>query len=121
MLAKEIRSELSTLKEKLKDERAKLGQAPLSSSDAKQWQSILKTLEDDVKIINKKINNYNLIVPLLNKQMVHVNLSRLAEKCIVEQPSRNEVGNTLKFVHPPKAHSANTQHSFLGYLADLWK
>lgn len=125
MLEKEIRSELSSLKEKLKEERAKLGEIPLNTTDAKKWKSFLKTIEDDVKIVNKKINDYNLIVPLLNKQMVHVNIGRLAERCLVEQPSNAVVGSTSEASRaqsakaPPNAEAA--QFNIVGYLLSLWR
>ena len=88
MLEKEIRSEIQLLKEKLKEGRARVSALPLDATDEDSWNKHLASLTDDVKSINKKISDYNLVVPLLNKQMVHVNLGRLSDKCLKEEPFR---------------------------------
>ena len=90
MLEKEIRSEIGNIKQKMKSVRACLGNVPLDSYDDTKWKKHLATLVDDVKYINKKINDYNLLVPLLNKQMVHVDLNRLALRILHEEPTRSD-------------------------------
>lgn len=120
MLEKEIRTEISSLKERLQEARRKLGRYPLNSRDDQLWKKLLSELNDDVKHINKKINDYNLIVPLLNKQLVHVNLSNLAEKCLKNHPSRSDsVLETKKVVL--ENNSKHAQPSFWGLLNSLWK
>lgn len=88
MLEKEIRSEIQLLKDKLKEGRARVGALPLDPTDEDSWNKHLASLADDVKSINKKISDYNLVVPLLNKQMVHANLNRLSDKCLKEESFR---------------------------------
>ncbi|XP_057380406.1 dnaJ homolog subfamily C member 28-like isoform X2 [Daphnia carinata] len=87
MLEKDIRSEITNLKFRLEEGRRKLGKMPLTESEKFVWNKLLDELKDDVKQINKKINDYNLIVPLLNKQMVHVNLKKMSEKYLKDFPS----------------------------------
>ena len=117
MLEKEIRLEISNLKQRLQESRKQLGRTPLSTSDKLIWNKLIDTLKDDVKQINKKINDYNLIVPLLNKQMVHANLAHLSERCLTEQPSKLDLT-------PVKDHQSQQPGSELGLidlLNSLWK
>ena len=115
MLEREIRAEIVNLKGKLKDERAQLGPLALDESDSQEWTRFLASLGDDVKHINKKINDYNLVVPLLQKQLVHVNLNRLAEKCLSEEPSRTS-SSAKRLVdqhHPSSTSQAAGDSGFL--------
>jgi hypothetical protein len=79
---------------------------------------------DDVKGINKKINNYNLVVPLLNKQMVHVNLRRLADKCLNEEPSKFDLPPPSPRQSKPHLESAaatSANSGFFGLFSVIWK
>ena len=123
----EIRSKINDLKEKLKNDRALLGRFPLAGEDAHSWNERLNFLmTNDVKAINKKIDSYNLVVPILSRQMAHVNFRRLADKCLKEEPS--------KFDLPPPSVKRNKSHlelsaaatisansGFLGIFYILWK
>ncbi len=91
MLEKEIRLEISNIKQRLQEGRIKLGKSPLSTSEMLTWKKLLDELKGDIKQINKKINDYNLIVPLLNKQMVHINLAHLSDKYLRETPSKQDM------------------------------
>ena len=119
--------DLVDLKHKLKSERALLGRLPLEGDDATSWKERLDLLMDDVKGINKKINNYNLVVPLLNKQMVHVNLRRLADKCLNEEPSKFDLPPPDPSVKPNKSHlesaaaATSANSGFFGLFSVLWK
>jgi DnaJ homolog subfamily C member 28 len=73
------------LKEKLRKERQKL-KLTLDECDKFKWQSILQEHEKYVKEVNKKIDKFNLIVPILNKQMCHIQLKLISEKILEEKP-----------------------------------
>lgn len=122
MLEKDIRAEILDLKDKMKNARGLLGKCPLDMADSKKWKDQLDLLMDDVKGINKKINDYNLVVPLLNKQMVHINLRHLADKCLVEQPSKFDLPPPI--VNQNRSHlesNASANSGFFGIFSILWK
>lgn len=98
------------LKQKLKDERMKLGKIPLNPIESLRWEKILDMLaNDEVKMINKKINDYNLIVPLLSKQMVHVNLRKMSETFLKDSPSKFDSPVLPKIEHQ---HSQQPESGF---------
>lgn len=123
MLEKEIRSEIANIKNRLRIERLKLGEIPLRASERLVWDKFLNALNDDVKQINKKINDYNLIVPLLSKQMVHVNMSKMSEVCLSENPSNLTIGHeSIKQEHRQDQPACSTEHGSIFGLFDLvWK
>ena len=53
----------------------------LTLREKNDWQNFLTNLaEKQVKKLNVNIDRFNLMVPLLNSQMVHFNLTREADK-----------------------------------------
>jgi DnaJ family protein C protein 28 len=86
MLNKEIRENIESIKGKLKSERTKF-KYPAEEEDEARWSDVLAKYEDDIKNVNKTIDKYNLICPILNKQMVHVQLKRIGEKIFKEEPA----------------------------------
>lgn len=126
MLEKEIRLEITNIKHRLRSERLKLGEIPLSASERLLWSKVLNSLNDDVKQVNKKINDYNLIVPLLNKQMVHINLSKISENCLRDNPSNLTMDHAsiLKQEHRRQDHSTGStdfEPGIFGLLNLVWK
>jgi DnaJ family protein C protein 28 len=83
-LQKEIRESIRDLKNSLYCERAKLGPVPLDDKDSIIWNKKLKTFENTEMQINKNIDKYNLIVPILGKQMVQIRLRTIADKILKE-------------------------------------
>ncbi|KZS05018.1 Uncharacterized protein APZ42_031961 [Daphnia magna] len=123
MLEKDIRSEITNLKLRLEEERRKLGKIPLKESEKLVWNKLLDVLSDDVKQINKKINDYNLIVPLLSKQMVHVNLEKLSEKFLKDYPSLDLTVAEKKVNKECRQdqRSTSTEPCLFDLLNSLWK
>ena len=70
-LDKEIRQDVRRLREGLLDNRKKVGPNPLTLQATVQWNHNLKEFEQKLCLINKKIDKFNMIVPILNKQKVH--------------------------------------------------
>jgi DnaJ family protein C protein 28 len=116
MLNKEIREEIKDLKEKLKLERQKL-KFPVESNDEFEWEKILNSYEKDVKNINKKIDKFNLIVPILNKQMVHVQLKMIGDKILKEEPSQYQTVEAPKNKKSPSDYNNN----LLSFLSPIMK
>ncbi|KAJ8721832.1 hypothetical protein PYW08_004234 [Mythimna loreyi] len=78
-LAKEIDEEIDSLKQEIRSDRMPLGPYPLSQADLIKWEKICELNRDIASSINIKINKYNMIVPLLNKQKVHVEFDKICE------------------------------------------
>lgn len=83
-LQKEIRENIKVLKDDLCVERSRIGPFPLNSSEEIKWDKIMKKYKEIETRINKSIDKYNLIVPCLDKQMVQIRLSSIAEKILKE-------------------------------------
>ncbi|KAJ8879744.1 hypothetical protein PR048_020352 [Dryococelus australis] len=115
-LQKEIRVELELLRDSLGAKRARLGETPLTSSDVDEWQKILSSHEQMVKKLNSKINTYNLVVPLLTKQMSLVRLDREADIIL-------KTGKTKHDVRPVDGEcvsSSSTEPTFLSFLSSIF-
>lgn len=79
-LEKEIKFLLSDAKATLYQERVKLGPEPLNDYNQRKWSRLVMDFSEDIKSINKKISNYNLVVPLLRLQKVHIQPERELKK-----------------------------------------
>lgn len=88
-LSKEIREETEELKKKLTEARNDVSELPLTPQDKSIWNDKLEKFKTITRQINNKINKYNLLVPILQKQMLHVRLDELAEKALSVPPSKN--------------------------------
>lgn len=87
-LSKEIREETEELKKRLSEIRNDIGELPLTSKDESIWENNLKKFETTTKQINNKIDKYNLLVPILQKQMLHIKLDELAKKALLIPPKK---------------------------------
>lgn len=82
MLQKEIRENINSLKANLIKCRLKLGPLPFSSAEQRIWNENLEKENFYETVINKKIDDFNLIVPILNKQMFRISLKKIAENIL---------------------------------------
>lgn len=82
-LQKEIRQEIEMLRESLNMERKYLGPNPLNAEDINKWDAVIEKHKKLKENINKKINKFNLVVPVLNKQMLFIDLNKEAEKILL--------------------------------------
>ncbi|KAK2578286.1 hypothetical protein KPH14_007651 [Odynerus spinipes] len=114
-LSKEIREETKELQELLTKSRNELGLIPLNSQETKNWKYTIENLKPLVKKINNKIDKYNLLVPILQKQMLHINLESLAEQALSKDP----VPSTKQKLELVKKQSANTNSAYNSNIVDL--
>lgn len=83
MLRKTIGDDFVSIRSHLMKARRKLGEPPFSQMKMHEWETAIEKLADgDVKDVNKKISNFNLIVPMLNSQMCHFNLESESAKIL---------------------------------------
>ncbi|CAH2219248.1 dnaJ homolog subfamily C member 28 [Pelobates cultripes] len=100
VLQKEIRESIEKLRSEALASRKKLGD-PMTNATSEQWDEICEHLKEDISQLNKKINDFNLVVPLLNRQMVHFNADK--EISHVEQAYLSLKENEQKTLREKKA------------------
>lgn len=118
-LHKEIREECDGLKSDLAKERGKLGELPLTPQDEYKWEKVLEAYESVVASLNKKIDKFNLIVPVLNRQMVRYDLAQLGQKVLEKEKHKGQIKKEEELqssVNYPKDASKVSIFSFIGSL-----
>ncbi|XP_057552107.1 dnaJ homolog subfamily C member 28 [Hippopotamus amphibius kiboko] len=70
LMQKEIKDTIDQLREAILVSRKKLGN-PMTATELKQWNQVCEQFQENIKKLNKRINDFNLIVPLLTRQKVH--------------------------------------------------
>lgn len=81
-LKKEIRTDINNLIEILTEYRSYIGESPLNDEDVNEWSAVISRQEQREQDINKKIDNFNLIVPILDQQMCRIQLKKIANKVL---------------------------------------
>ncbi|KAJ8949331.1 hypothetical protein NQ314_008251 [Rhamnusium bicolor] len=121
-LQKEIREDANRLRCDLLTERKYFGPYPLSIEDNIEWSDKVYQHQNTVDQINKKITKFNLVVPVLNKQMLHVSLEKEAQKVMVNGKSCQDVRfdeprrkDSEKYIESSSSESAINLFSFIGY------
>ncbi len=96
-LQKEINSDIDDLKKLLMDKRSYFSELPLTESEVGQWENVIQSQETRLIDINKKIDKYNLLVPILKQQMCRVQMDKISEKVLSCKPNaKNRVPNKVK-------------------------
>ncbi|XP_006886851.1 PREDICTED: dnaJ homolog subfamily C member 28-like [Elephantulus edwardii] len=75
LMQKEIRDTIEQLREAILVSRKKLGN-PMTATEQKQWNQVCEQFQEDIRKLNKRIDDFNLIVPLLTRQKVHFNAQK---------------------------------------------
>ncbi|XP_047576702.1 dnaJ homolog subfamily C member 28 isoform X1 [Lutra lutra] len=70
LMQKEIKDTIDQLREAILASRKKLGN-PMTPTEQKQWTQVCEQFQENIRKLNKRINDFNLIVPLLTWQKVH--------------------------------------------------
>lgn len=65
-----------------------MGLLPLNFTDEATWENIVGNFRSKTKRINNKIDKYNLLVPILQKQMLHVKLEDIAKEVLSIPPQK---------------------------------
>lgn len=60
----------------------------MTAKDETTWRDNLEKFKTQTKQINNKIDKYNLLVPILQKQMLHISLEEFAKEALVS-PLKN--------------------------------
>ncbi|KAG3283902.1 dnaJ homolog subfamily C member 28 [Ictidomys tridecemlineatus] len=70
LMQKEIKDTIEQLREAILVSRKKLGN-PMTPAEQKQWNQVCEQFQENIRKLNKRINDFNLIVPILARQKVH--------------------------------------------------
>lgn len=86
---KEIRETLAKLRTGLLEARGRLGD-PMRPHEQLRWQETCAGFAIELAKLNKRVDTFNLIVPMLSRQMVHFSLKREVERALKEDEERRE-------------------------------
>lgn len=75
LMQKEIRETIERLRKSIVASRSQLG-GPMTPYRQKQWNHICEQFIEDIRKLNKRIDNFNLVVPIMSRQMVHFNADK---------------------------------------------
>ncbi|XP_016110646.1 dnaJ homolog subfamily C member 28-like [Sinocyclocheilus grahami] len=117
VVQKEIRETIAKMRERLQEVRARLGD-PMRHSETLQWKEHCAAFADELGKLNKKVDNFNLIVPLMSRQMVHYSLKRELEKILkTDQLLRQEKEREKERKRKEQMETARTsQHTRQGLI-----
>ncbi|KAM4581201.1 dnaJ homolog subfamily C member 28 [Odontesthes bonariensis] len=76
---RDIRDGAAGVRERLLEGRARLGEQ-MGPAEQNQWRQLCASAQEELGKLNKMVDTYNLIVPMLHMQMVHFSLTREAER-----------------------------------------
>ncbi|XP_023936844.1 dnaJ homolog subfamily C member 28 [Bicyclus anynana] len=119
-MSKEIDADIELLKEEISKERMYLGPHPLNDTDQTKWQKIYDSNKLLAESLNFKINTYNLIVPLLNKQKFHVEFDKICQEILVN--GKHSMEKRVEKSHEPHVlvdHSNDILGEFFKGLGEL--
>lgn len=116
-LSKEIREETQDLRKELTNARNNVGLLPLDVTDEATWKNTVENFRTTAKRINNKIDKYNLLVPILQKQMLHVKLEDLAQEALSTPPQKP---TKCKLKKSNSDFSINEDHGLLGTIFSVF-
>lgn len=113
---KEIRETIEKMRKRLQDIRARFGN-PMKHSEQMQWNEHCATFSDELAKLNKKVDNFNLIVPLMSWQLVHFNMNREMEKVLkADQEYRKENEKERELIEQREKVAASQKNSRKGLI-----
>ncbi|EDW12042.1 dnaJ homolog subfamily C member 28 [Drosophila mojavensis] len=118
-LSRDIREAAAKLKQQLRNERCYYGDWPLATLEEQAaWQKFAQLHADDIKQLNKTIDKYNLIVPILENQYFRLTLDRLAESVFKEPDLKRNMKRPQQL--QAKAEPANSERGFMVNLFSMF-
>ncbi|KAK5641419.1 hypothetical protein RI129_009966 [Pyrocoelia pectoralis] len=115
-LQKEIRDDMQLVRHALWTQRTLFPPHPFKGEQLLLWENVVQQHKKMVDEVNGKINKYNLLVPMINRQMFLMNLEKEAHKILVEGKNNTD---TIKYVK--KNEQKGKTSSIYGFLQLLFK
>nr|XP_037284577.1 dnaJ homolog subfamily C member 28-like [Rhipicephalus microplus] len=113
MLEREISEEKRRLRSALAERRSRLGAAPLCGDEQRLWQEAVRSMDSAAAQINRKIDKFNMVVPLLSKQQLHFSLASESEKILTSAIPRQASETTAC---EPKVKTSRDDEGFLSFI-----
>lgn len=85
-LNKDINTEVEQLKSRMCTKWNKVGPLPMDLRNTRQWEEFLSECEEDLIRINKMVDKFNLIVPVLDQQKTHYQLQKIIIQVLKDNP-----------------------------------
>ena len=101
-LGKDITTQVNQLRNKICVKWTQLGPLPMDLHKARKWEELLDEYKCDLISVNKMVDKFNLIVPILNQQKTHYHLQRIVSQVLTDNPvpiGREEDSDTLTNTH----------------------
>lgn len=120
-LNKEIREEIEMLRNGLSVERKYFAPHPLNEEDGQLWSTVVEKYEKVVEQINKKINKFNLVVPILNKQVLQVSLQKESEKILINGKCSSKTNYREIMKKSEECNAVNQGGSLFNMFSSMFK
>ncbi|XP_061531685.1 dnaJ homolog subfamily C member 28 [Phycodurus eques] len=124
---RDIREAAARIRGELLDGRAGLGE-PLGPTERLRWVELCARAEEALAKLNKMVDSYNLIVPMLQMQMVQFSLTRevrraeeAAGQCRLEQRQRRKEERKRVNAANVAANSAGARRSLVSWIPSWLK
>ncbi|KAI4901341.1 hypothetical protein NFI96_010218 [Prochilodus magdalenae] len=115
---KEIRENIKKMREGLQEVRSRLG-SPMKHSEQLRWKEHCAAFADELKKLNKKVDTFNLIVPLMSLQMVHFSMAKEVDKVLkADQEHRKEKEKARKCMEEIETADTSKQNIRQGLI--MW-
>ncbi|KAL3980139.1 hypothetical protein ACER0C_016212 [Sarotherodon galilaeus] len=126
---RDIREATAQIRSRLLDGRAWLSD-PVTPRESREWEELCASVEEELVKLNKLVDNYNLIVPMLSMQMVHFSLSREIERAVkgarqrrLQQQTERERERERRKEEKKRANAAamtkNRKHGLVSWMQNL--
>lgn len=113
MLKKEIQDDANKIRDLLKKKRATLGPIPLNEEEVIKWRQFCSELEKkEVKALNKCIDKFNLVVPIMTSQTFHFHLDRESD-LILQKGLAKDQQRTTRTNSDPNQEDSRVNKSIL--------
>ncbi|XP_003462268.1 dnaJ homolog subfamily C member 28 [Cavia porcellus] len=123
LMQKEISDTIEQLRQTILESRKKLGN-PMTPADQRQWKEVCEQFEENIRKLNKRINDFNLIVPILTRQKVHFDAQKeiiRAQKIYETLTKTKEVADkNLNDINQGEKKTPGVKMGFLNWI-NLWK
>lgn len=127
---REIHEAIAHIREKLLVSRARLDD-PMTPVEQSQWEQLSASVQEEIVKLNKTVDNYNLIVPMLTMQIVHFSLSREIDRAVkgAHQYKVDQQREIEKFKERQKEkkransmrNPKNHKHGFIFWIKNVFK
>lgn len=119
------REELKTCREKLALERKRLGEPPYFGENLSAWNTYVENFQLSMETVNEKIHKFNLVVPMLHRQLMPYNSVKELEKVCENYQDYvpEDYERIIKFREESQRHTSDytSLHIEPVRLRDVWK